>query len=171
MNLDFKLCNINQLETLIEFSKSCFSTSFSHLNSKQTMDSYMDSAFKYDTIKNELSNPNSLFYFLYADDELAGYFKLNVNEAQTDFCEEFGLEVQRIYVAKKFQSLGLGAQILSFAVEKASKLDKAYVWLGVWEKNFRGIAFYEKNGFIKSGMHSFFMGDEQQFDFVMKKEL
>jgi ribosomal protein S18 acetylase RimI-like enzyme len=60
---------------------------------------------------------------------------------------------------------------LDKAVCIAKQKGKAYLWLGVWEKNIRAIGFYSKNGFRASGEHIFVMGDEQQHDYIMKREL
>ncbi len=49
--------------------------------------------------------------------------------------------------------------------------DKKKVWLGVWEKNENAIAFYNKMGFVRTGTHSFIMGDEEQKDYIMTKTL
>jgi len=46
-----------------------------------------------------------------------------------------------------------------------------YVWLGVWEKNERAIAFYTKNGFKVVGHHLFKLGDDIQTDYLMKLAL
>ena len=43
--------------------------------------------------------------------------------------------------------------------------------LGVWEKNRNAIDFYIKAGFEECGKHSFYMGDEEQVDWIMKKRL
>jgi len=48
-------------------------------------------------------------------------------------------------------------------------MKKKYVWLGVWEKNVDAISFYTKMGFREVGRHSFRMGDELQYDLIMKK--
>lgn len=36
-------------------------------------------------MKAQLNNPNSEFYFAYSDNDVAGYLKININDAQTDF--------------------------------------------------------------------------------------
>lgn len=41
------------------------------------------------------------------------------------------------------------------------------VWLGVWEKNPRAIAFYEKCGFRITGSHPFLVGTDLQTDRIM----
>ena len=50
-------------------------------------------------------------------------------------------------------------------------LGKTFLWLGVWEKNPRAIAFYTKQGFALAGTHSFVMGDEAQTDFEMVRDI
>lgn len=53
----------------------------------------------------------------------------------------------------------------------ATNLNKKKIWLGVWGKNENAIAFYKKMGFVQTGVHSFYMGDEEQTDFIMTKIL
>ena len=55
-------------------------------------------------------------------------------------------EVQKLFVEPQFQSLGIGAALLRYAV---SALGAAELW--VLEYNKRGSAFYEKNGFALTG--------------------
>jgi hypothetical protein len=38
-------------------------------------------------------------------------------------------------------------------------------------KNERAITFYKKMDFVQTGAHSFYMGDEEQIDFIMTKTL
>ena len=56
-------------------------------------------------------------------------------------------------------------------VEIAQQLRCKKVWIDVWEKSDYAIAFYERFGFVKQGMHVFLMGDEQQTDYIMVKPL
>jgi diamine N-acetyltransferase len=41
------------------------------------------------------------------------------------------------------------------------------LWLGVWEQNSRGIAFYRKCGFADVGTQTFVLGSDPQDDRVM----
>lgn len=81
------------------------------------------------------------------------------------------LEIERIYVKKKFQKHGLGKFLLNKAIESAMEHSKKKLWLGVWEKNENAIAFYTKMGFVQTGSRSFYMGDEEQIDLIMTKTL
>ena len=84
---------------------------------------------------------------------------------------EESLEIERIYIKSKFQKHGLGKYLFNKALELAVANNKKRIWLGVWEKNENALAFYKKMGFIQTGAHSFYMGDEQQTDFIMCKTL
>lgn len=59
--------------------------------------------------------------------------------------------------------------LINKAVEIATKNQKRKLWLGVWEKNEKAIEFYKKLGFVQTGTHSFYMGDEEQIDYIMTK--
>lgn len=72
---------------------------------------------------------------------------------------------------RKFHKQGLGKFLINKAIEIAREQNKDKIWLGVWEKNENAIAFYEKMGFVHTGAHSFYMGDEEQIDLIMTKIL
>ncbi|HAB95527.1 MAG TPA: GNAT family N-acetyltransferase, partial [Enterococcus sp.] len=78
---------------------------------------------------------------------------------------------ERIYIKKEHKRRGYGKTLLLFAQETAKELQKKSIWLGVWEFNDNALAFYHTMGFERVGSHSFFMGDDEQTDFLMLKEL
>ena len=169
MKTTIRECTLNDLKTLLEISYETFVDAFQSMNVKDTMDKYVEEAFNLEKLEEELRNEDSRFFFLYADDELAGYLKINEAPAQTDINDQHCIEVERIYVKKEFKGKGLGRQLMNYAIQKAKEMRKSYVWLGVWEKNTDAIDFYERLGFYEDGRHPFKMGDELQTDFIMKK--
>lgn len=162
---------MDDLVTLQEFSCKTYSDTFGHMNTPSNMKDYLEQAYDIDKLRDELSNSYSTFYFLYTDEKLTGYLKLNEYKAQTDIYDLQSLEIERIYVIKEFQGKGLGSAIIKKAIDTANIRKKSYVWLGVWERNHKAITFYKKNGFYVIGKHSFFMGKEEQIDFIMRKDL
>lgn len=171
MNIRITRCTIADLTALQSVSKDTFFETFKDQNTKENMDSYLASAFTIEKLTAELTNPYSEFYFLYVDDQVAGYLKINTEQAQTEPLGHHTLEVERIYVLNAYQKKGIGKRLMDKAVELAKKQQKTSIWLGVWEKNANAIAFYERAGFVKAGSHSFYMGDEEQFDLIMTKPL
>ncbi|MNJ59672.1 Protease synthase and sporulation negative regulatory protein PAI 1 [compost metagenome] len=171
MTITIKKCTFKDLRQLQEISYETFKETFKHQNSPENMNAYLDSAFNLKKLENELSNISSQFFFTYFNDEIAGYLKVNTNDAQTEVMGDESLEIERIYIKNKFQKHGLGKCLLDKAIEIAIECKKIKVWLGVWQKNENAIAFYKKMCFVQNGAHSFFMGDEEQLDFIMTKTL
>ncbi|MFJ7936013.1 GNAT family N-acetyltransferase [Sporosarcina sp. NPDC096371] len=171
MNIDIKKCTLEDLYTLQEISSETFNETFKHQNSPGNMKVYLEKAFNPKQLEKELSNLSSSFFYLYTNGELAGYLKVNVNEAQSEKMGEDSLEVERIYIRSKFQKLGIGKHLMNKGIEIAVEQNKKNIWLGVWEKNENAIAFYKKIGFVQTGAHTFYMGDEKQTDFIMTKKL
>ena len=169
MKTTIRKCTVDDLKTLLEISYETFVDAFQSMNVKETMDKYVEEAFNMEKLEEELGNKDSRFFFLYADDELAGYLKINEAPAQTDVNDSHSIEVERIYVKKEFKGKGLGRQLMNYAIQLAKEMKKNYVWLGVWEKNIDAITFYKKLGFYEVGRHPFKMGDELQTDIIMKK--
>ena len=122
-------------------------------------------------MEKELFNTSSQFYFVYLNDEIAGYLKVNTDDAQSEKMGDESLEIERIYIKNKFQKHGLGKYLLKKAMEIAMESNKAKIWLGVWDQNENAIAFYKKMAFVQTGAHSFYMGDEEQIDLIMTKIL
>jgi diamine N-acetyltransferase len=171
MTINIKKCNLKDLHQLQEISYETFNETFKDQNSPENMIAYLERAFNLNQLEKELSNISSEFFFVYFDNEVAGYLKINSNDAQSEEMGEEALEIERIYIKTKFQKHGLGKYLLNKAMEIAMERNKKEIWLGVWEKNENAIAFYKKMGFVQTGVHSFHMGDEEQMDFIMTKTL
>ncbi|MGE7998040.1 GNAT family N-acetyltransferase [Lysinibacillus sp. NPDC093190] len=171
MTVKLAKCSIGDLIKLQEVSIETFNDTFKDQNSPENMKTYLEKAFNTIRLEKELSNPNSEFYFIYYDEETAGYLKVNVNEAQSEQMVDESLEIERIYIRNKYQGKGLGKHLINKAMEIAVAQNKKSIWLGVWEKNDNAIGFYKKIGFIQTGAHSFYMGDEEQIDIIMTKTL
>lgn len=171
MEIMIKSCTLEDLNELQEVSYETFNETFAHQNSQENMKAYLEKAFNLKQLEKELSNVSSQFFFVYFKNEIAGYLKLNCNHAQTEDMGDESIEIERIYVKKQFQKHGLGKYLINMAIDIALQSQKNKIWLGVWEKNENAISFYEKMRFIQSSVHSFYMGDEEQVDYIMTKNL
>jgi diamine N-acetyltransferase len=171
MTIKIKKCTLEDSRKLQEISYETFNDTFKDQNSPENMNGYLERAFNLKQLEKELSNIFSQFFFVYFNNEVAGYLKVNTNDAQSEEMGDESLEIERIYIKNKFQKHGLGKYLLNKAMEIAMERNKQKIWLGVWEKNENAIAFYKKMEFVQTGAHSFYMGDEEQMDFIMTKTL
>lgn len=171
MNINIQPCSIADLDKLYSIGYETYDETFRAMNSQETIDKYLQESFNKKKLLTELSNKDCKFYFLYSENELAGYLKVNDASAQTDIKDANSIELERIYIKKVYKGKGLGKKLMNFALQLAKEMKKSYVWLGVWEKNTDAISFYTKMGFYEVGRHSFRMGDELQNDLIMKKSI
>ena len=171
MTIHLQRCTVEDLPLLQKISIETFRDTFEHQNTPENMQNYLEKAFNFKQLEQELRNKASQFYFVYMDGHVAGYLKVNVHDAQTENMDDEALEIERIYIRKECQKHGLGKYLLNTAIEMAEQQQKSNIWLGVWEKNENAIAFYEKMGFVHTSSHDFQMGDEKQTDYIMVKSL
>ena len=162
---------VDHLQSLREIAIQTFDETFASTNSKENMEDYNARCFNEQVLKKELRDPESWWYFIEYDHQIAGYLKVNVGAAQTEMQDENGFEVERIYVRKDFYGKGVGAALMEHAIQKGRRLRKKYLWLGVHEKNFRALGFYAKFGFREFDDHIFMMGKEPQRDLLMRIDL
>ena len=153
---------------LQSISVRTFSETFATHNSEENMELFLNEKMSVKQLTDELLNEVSEFYFAFTEDQLAGYLKINFGNVDKKISSKYSLEIERIYVLKKFQSRKIGYELYQKAVSRAKELSAEYTWLGVWEKNTKAISFYKKLGFKEFGAQKFKLGNDIQNDVLMK---
>lgn len=157
---------------LQQVGRRTFADTFADNNDPQELARYLEESFSEAQIQRELEHPDSFFYLLEGEGRDLGYLKLNLLGAFSDQVNLSGaLELQRIYLLPAAQGRGAGRLLMAKAREVARQHGCARIWLGVWERNERAIAFYHKLGFAEFGRHTFMFGAEAQTDLLMCLEL
>lgn len=151
--------------------KKTFVETFSEVNTVDNMERYLNEGFSKEKLLSEMNTDGSVFYFAQHQNQIVGYLKINTGHAQTELQHEHTLEIERIYVLQEFQGLKIGQLLLEKAIEIAHQMKAQSIWLGIWEENHRAIRFYEKNGFVAFDKHIFRLGDDEQTDIMMKKNV
>ena len=81
------------------------------------------------------------------------------------------MELCRIYCETAWQGCGVGSKLMQATHDQARAQGAETLWLGVWERNPRAIAFYERWGFRDVGSHIFVVGSDPQTDRIMQVTL
>jgi diamine N-acetyltransferase len=81
------------------------------------------------------------------------------------------VEIWRFYVDRAWHGRGVAHALMDAMLEAGRQLGGASVWLSVWERNPRAIAFYTKCGFTTVGSKVFIVGTDHQTDCVMAREI
>ena len=164
-------CTIEDLQILKTLSETTFIDSFGEDNNEEDLKAYLQDNFSIEKLEKELRNQNSRYFLALLHGEPVGYMKVNFEGAHTEKNYGNSLEVQRIYVLKKFIGQSIGKSLMEKAKEIGRSQNLHYLWLGVWERNTAAIGFYERMGFKKIGEHVFVIGNDRQLDYLMKLEL
>ncbi len=80
-------------------------------------------------------------------------------------------ELKRIYSLSRFHGVGLGAELMRSARERAKAHGARRLLLGVYAGNARAIAFYRKQGFEPVANRLFQVGDRDYDDIVFARPL
>lgn len=169
--MEIRKINKSDILKLQKIGIKTFSETFSEMNSEHNLKTYLATKFSVDNLAIELACANSEFYFVEQNKEAIGYLKVNFGGSQTENKNENALEIERIYVIKDFHGKKVGNMLYRKALEIATAKKVNFIWLGVWENNFRAIKFYEKNGFVVFDKHFFKLGNGLQTDLMMKLNL
>lgn len=81
------------------------------------------------------------------------------------------MRLVKLYVSADAIGSGVGAALMRAGVEWARKSGHPTLWLGVWERNHRARAFYERWGFAPVGTETFRLGTDDQTDVLMQLAL
>lgn len=156
--------------TLSEFGRRTFLDTFGEQNTAQDMAAYLAGAFSEARQLAELAAADVIT--LIAEDQAicVGYAQLGAGATPQCVTGASPIELVRFYVDRGWHGRGL-AQALMQEVEATARARAETLWLGVWERNARAIAFYRKCGFVDVGSHVFRLGSDPQTDRIMVRSL
>jgi len=100
------IATVKDLSELQTISIETFRDTFATENDPTDLQKYLLEAYNLKKLEKEMLNSDSRFFFIYLNKSLAGYMKVNTGKAQTEMSDRNGLEVERIYIRKKFKRQG-----------------------------------------------------------------
>jgi ribosomal protein S18 acetylase RimI-like enzyme len=171
LEITIRYASAEDAEIIADLSRQTFSETFGFLNTKENMNKFMTEQFSREMLINEVSEPDNIFILVMSDETPVGYAKMITNSTLPELGNKGAIEISRIYVLNSSLGAGIGPELMRKCVFIAKEMKCEIIWLGVWKKNPRAIAFYTKWGFEKFAEHPFKLGDDVQTDWVMKKEL
>jgi len=159
---------------LAAFAVAAFSDTFAADNTPEDMAAYLAEAFGEETQRAELADRSRIVLLAERDGELVGYAMLNdatVPAVATRVTLENAIEVARLYAGRRWIGTGVGAALMQHCLDLAASRGRDWIWLGVWERNARAIAFYARWDFTDVGSQSFQLGADRQTDRIMARRV
>lgn len=162
---------IDDLVALRNLAIEIYDDTFRESNSPENMQAFFDECYNSEVFLKEFKEPNTKLYLACNEEQLAGFMRLRVNPEVDKYLGSNHLELHRLYIHKDYQGLKLGQRFMQMALDFAKEQGFDWMWLGVWEKNFKAQHFYTQWGFERFSEHMFPMGDDPQVDWLLKKRV
>lgn len=156
---------------LAALAEHTFRETYSAENTPENMERYVREHFSRARQEAELLDPRMTTLVAEVDGRAAGYAQLARSEPASPVTGPAPLEVVRFYVDRPWHGQGVAQTLMAAAVETARGAGARTLWLGVWERNERAIAFYRKSGFADVGTQTFVLGTDHQRDLVLARSL
>ena len=166
--------NLDDVALLQTIGRKTFDDTFGNTCTKEDMRGVLDVYFNADQVLSELQDDTDNFFFFEEDGVVKGYMRINAKHAcpLEAFQNRNCIELVRLYVLKEYHGAGVANELMNLAIDFARRNDFDTMYLSVWEYNFRARGFYEKHGFVNSGVENDFpLGTTPQTDYWFVKEL
>lgn len=171
MNVSYRGATIDDAARLAAFAVKTFTHTYGAFNTPEDMRDYLASAFGVAHQSRELADTAMVTVLAESGRALVGYAQVRRKERPPCVTENDAAEVYRFYVDAPAHGKGVAQRLMNQCLTTARDLGAKYIWLGVWERNPRAIAFYRKAGFREIGEQYFQLGSDQQRDILMGRPL
>ena len=171
LSTQIRIARYEDAALLAEIGRRAFDEAYGHFNDSTDMAVYLAEAFSPEKQAAELLQPSSMFLILETEGQPAGYARLLDIPAPAFVKAARPLELVRIYVLRPWMNQGLGGQLMQCCINQAQAGGYDALWLSVWTKNPRAVAFYRKWGFEVSGRAPFIIGSDVQEDYIMTRAI
>ena len=155
--------------TLAPFAERTFRDTYGADNEPAFLDAYVREHFQPSVLAAELADPDVTFLLLEDQGTMVGYSVIHSGQTHPTVTAERPMQLTRIYVDRTHIGSGIGSRLIERCLAEAAAQAHDVVWLGVWERNQRAIAFYERWGFRQVGEMQFDFGGELQRDVVLAR--
>lgn len=166
-----RLAALHDAALLAALGAKTFRDTFEADNTESDMVEYLATAFSPVVQTRELRDECSAFLIAHADGTAVGYARLRFGESRPCIDGRSPVEIARLYADKPWIGHGVGTALMQASLELTISRGCDVVWLDVWERNYRALAFYAKWGFKVVGEQLFRLGTDLQNDLLMARPL
>jgi GNAT superfamily N-acetyltransferase len=158
-------------EALSAFAARTFLDTYGAYNDPDNLRLHLAGSYTVGQQREELGDPRVVTLLAYRGEQLAAFAQVRRSEAPACVACDAAVELHRFYVDRIWHGQGVSHALLAEVRHAARAFDAATLWLKVWERNPRAIAFYTKWHFVDVGVTDFFVGYDRQTDRVLTLDL
>lgn len=170
MTVSYRTATAEDAQALADMGRRCFAETFGPSFPPEEMAVHLERHFGPDALPAEFLDPAFTIRIAEDDGAIIAYLKLAPMTLPVPH-EPGAQMIRQLYVLEPWQGAGVAAMLTDWAVDTARAEGAPALYLCVWEKGDRAIAFYRKHGFETVGETPFMLGNLRYMDPVMRLPL
>lgn len=156
---------------IARLARQSFSEAFAAQNDPTDLAQFLDGAYGEAHQARELADPAWTTLLASLGNQAVGFAQIRRGPAESCVTGPAPVELHRLYLLRTNHGSGAGSALMQAVIDRAREEGFRALWLGVWEHNPRGLAFYRKWGFERVGSHTFRVGNDPQTDLILVRTL
>jgi len=156
---------------LAELAARTFRDTFGADNAPEDLALHLATAYGIEQQTREIDDPTMHTLVAEHAGTLVAFAQLRTGHAPACVSGPAPIEIWRFYLSTEWHGRGLAQSLMAEVFDTARRAEAATLWLGVWERNPRAIAFYRRAGYVDVGAHVFVVGTDRQTDRILVTSL
>lgn len=152
---------------LAHFAARIFAETFGPGNRPEDIAAHLAKSFTPAEQRRELADSDYVTLVMDGPEGIAAYAQVRRATPPRCVSTPAPVELYRFYVDRPWQGRGAAQRLMEAVHSAASELGGQSIWLCVFERNPRAIAFYVKSGYHDVGSADFILGTDRQTDRVL----
>ena len=165
--MHLRRAELSDAAALAAFAARTFAETFGADNQPEHLAVHLAASYGRAQQSRELADPAYLTIVAESDGAMAAYAQVRRGTPPPCVTGPAPVELYRFYVDRPWQGRGVARPLMDAVHDAAAGLGGSTLWLSVWERNPRAIAFYEKCGFRPVGEQDFWVGSDRQTDLIL----
>lgn len=170
-SITLRVAEESDIEALCNMAGNLFWEAFTGMMPEEDLLEYVSKAFTPAILREEMNNSHITFIIATYDNQWAGYAKLNTTNRKERADVIRYIELERLYLYKKFHGKKIGAALMDHSLALAAEKGYNTLWLNVWEHNNKAMQFYLNYGFEMFDASIMMRGNDAQKGLWMRKKL
>lgn len=156
---------------LANFGRRMYVEAFGADNDPHNLAIFLETRYGEEQQGEELQGEDVITLLAETEGRMIGFAQVRQSTPPDCAAGEDVVELWRFYVDHAWHGRGVAQLLLPAVLSAARELGGKKIWLSVWERNPRAIAFYMKSGFEDVGTTDFWVGNDRQTDRVLVREI
>jgi len=168
---NFRRGSVDDAGPLAAFAARLYVETFGAHTSLEDLGQFLERSYSPAKQAAELADPEIVTIVGHSGTSLSAFAQVRRHTPPPCVVGEQPVELWRFYVDRPWHGRGVADALMRAVHAAARDLNGASLWLSVWERNARAIAFYSRFGFRDVGSQDFWVGTDRQIDRILLAEV